>query len=320
MGPARADRAQVGWANDRGIKSSARAGFPQRPVFRRRRSRTGALHRRHRIPRQCADRYPAPYGPPPRQGRNARDVECGARPLFRTALRGADPGHRRRQGSRLYPRVLPQEHQSAHGAVRHRRLLHAARRQDQPYQGSHRHFRPGPAAARARYRRDPDRQAAGSDLASSSFRGDAKHRTMVRNCAPENLEIPRCAIAHLRFASSMRPGMTSGYFRAPLNLVAPAVTHHKAVSGHIERMKIALLALLGLALGGAALGIGAGLAWVEIFKTTSFEGYSGMLVFFTFMPLGAAIGGIGGALLFGIIAIRDAEIAIEREPVRRHDR
>ena len=87
-------------------------------------------------------------------------------------------------------------------------------------------------------------------------------------------------------------------------------------------MKIALLALLGLALGtlgGAALGIGAGLAWVEIFKTTSFEGYSGMLVFFTFMPLGAVTGGIGGALLFGIIAIRDAEIAIEREPVRRHD-
>jgi hypothetical protein len=84
-------------------------------------------------------------------------------------------------------------------------------------------------------------------------------------------------------------------------------------------MKIALLALLGLALGvlgGAALGIGAGLAWVEIFKTTSFEGYSGMLVFFTFMPLGAVI---GGTLLFGIIAIRDAEIAIEREPVRGHD-
>jgi hypothetical protein len=62
-------------------------------------------------------------------------------------------------------------------------------------------------------------------------------------------------------------------FRAPLNLVAPAVTHHKAVSEHEERMKIALLALLGLALGalgGAALGIGAGLAWVEIFKTTEF--------------------------------------------------
>jgi hypothetical protein len=88
-------------------------------------------------------------------------------------------------------------------------------------------------------------------------------------------------------------------------------------------MKIALLVLLGLllgALGGAALGIGAGLAWVEIFKTTSFEGYSAMLVFFTFMPLGAAIGGLGGALLFGVIAIRDAEIAIEREPARRPDR
>ena len=88
-------------------------------------------------------------------------------------------------------------------------------------------------------------------------------------------------------------------------------------------MKIALLALLGLALGalgGAALGIGAGLAWVEIFKTTSFEGYSGMLVFFTFMPLGAAIGGIAGALLFGVIAIRDAEIAVERQPIGRRDR
>lgn len=88
-------------------------------------------------------------------------------------------------------------------------------------------------------------------------------------------------------------------------------------------MKIALLVLLGLllgALGGAALGIGAGLAWVELFRTSNFEGYSGMLVFFTFMPLGAAIGGVGGALLFGVIAIRDAEIAIEQEPVRRRDR
>jgi hypothetical protein len=107
-----------------------------------------------------------------------------------------------------------------------------------------------------------------------------------------------------------------------LNLAAPDMTHLKAISGHEEHMKIALLALLGLALGalgGAALGIGAGLAWIEIFKTTSFEGYSGMLVFFTFMPLGAAIGGIAGALLFGVIAIKDAEIAIERQPARRHE-
>jgi hypothetical protein len=85
-------------------------------------------------------------------------------------------------------------------------------------------------------------------------------------------------------------------------------------------MKTALLAILGLllgALGGASLGIGAGLAWVEISGTTSFEGYSGMLVFFTFMPSGAVIGGIGGALLFALLARRDDAIA--REPARRQD-
>jgi hypothetical protein len=88
-------------------------------------------------------------------------------------------------------------------------------------------------------------------------------------------------------------------------------------------MKIALLAVLGLvlgALGGAALGTGAGLAWVEIFKTTDFEGYSGMLVFFTFMPLGAMIGGLGGAFLFGLLAFRDGEIAIEPESSRSRER
>jgi hypothetical protein len=87
-------------------------------------------------------------------------------------------------------------------------------------------------------------------------------------------------------------------------------------------MKIALLVLLGLvlgALGGAALGVGAGLAWVEMLSSSRFEGYSGMMLFFTFMPLGAAIGGLGGALLFGVMAFRDTEIAVEREPVRRRD-
>ena len=80
-------------------------------------------------------------------------------------------------------------------------------------------------------------------------------------------------------------------------------------------MKVALLILLGLilgALGGAALGIGAGLAWVEIFKTSNFEGHSGTLVFFTFMPLGAILGSLAGAVTFGALAWRDAEIAIER--------
>src|SRR5262245_36844127 len=43
-----------------------------------------------------------------------------------------------------------------------------------------------------------------------------------------------------------------------------------------------------------ALGVGAGLAWLEIFKTSNFEGYSGMMVFFIFMPLGAILGGLAG--------------------------
>jgi len=88
-------------------------------------------------------------------------------------------------------------------------------------------------------------------------------------------------------------------------------------------MKIVLLALLGLflgAIGGAALGIGAGLAWVEVFKTTDFEGYSGMLVFFGFMPGGAMIGAIAGALLFAMMALRDNEIAVEPERLPRRER
>jgi hypothetical protein len=87
-------------------------------------------------------------------------------------------------------------------------------------------------------------------------------------------------------------------------------------------MKIALLTLVGLvlgALGGAALGIGVGLAWTEFFNTTDADSFSGMLVFFTFMPLGAMLGGLGGALWFGVMAVRDNEIAIEREPSRRQD-
>jgi hypothetical protein len=87
-------------------------------------------------------------------------------------------------------------------------------------------------------------------------------------------------------------------------------------------MKIVMLALLGLvlgALGGAALGIGAGLGWTELFNTPDLNGYVGTLVFFTFMPLGAAIGGLGGASLFALLAVRDSEIAIEREPSHPRD-
>ena len=83
------------------------------------------------------------------------------------------------------------------------------------------------------------------------------------------------------------------------------------------RMKIALLVLLGLllgALGGAALGVGAVRAWREIFITSISVDDSGMPVFFTFMPLGAGLGGRAGAITFGLLAWRDAEITIERPP------
>jgi hypothetical protein len=84
-------------------------------------------------------------------------------------------------------------------------------------------------------------------------------------------------------------------------------------------MKIALLALLGAilgALGGAAIGIVAGIGWIEVFKNASSEA---TLVFFTFMPIGAMLGTAGGAILFGVIAARDVEIPITREPARRRD-
>ncbi len=80
-------------------------------------------------------------------------------------------------------------------------------------------------------------------------------------------------------------------------------------------MKIALLILLGLLLGilgGAALGLGAGLLWVELVESSNFEGSNGMLVFFICMPSGAALGGLAGAVTFGVLASRDAEIAVER--------
>ena len=88
-------------------------------------------------------------------------------------------------------------------------------------------------------------------------------------------------------------------------------------------MKAVGLAFVGFFLGailGGVIGVICGLIWTQVFHTSSFEGYDGMLVFFTFMPLGAAIGGLGGALLFGVVAARDAEIAVRRQPAGRHDR
>ena len=72
-------------------------------------------------------------------------------------------------------------------------------------------------------------------------------------------------------------------------------------------MKIVMLGLAGLILGAMAagvIGITCGVIWTNIFQTTAFEGYSGMLVFFTFMPIGAILGGLAGALGLGYLAAR----------------
>jgi hypothetical protein len=73
-------------------------------------------------------------------------------------------------------------------------------------------------------------------------------------------------------------------------------------------MKIAMLGLVGLFLGaivGGIAGVAAGMLWVTVFHTTSFEGYSGMLVFYSFMPAGILLGALIGALGLGFLAARD---------------
>jgi len=72
-------------------------------------------------------------------------------------------------------------------------------------------------------------------------------------------------------------------------------------------MQVGCLAVIGLILGaivGAVLGVGIGAACVKIFNVSDFEGQSGMLVFFTFMPLGAIAGGIAGAVALGLLAAK----------------
>ena len=72
-------------------------------------------------------------------------------------------------------------------------------------------------------------------------------------------------------------------------------------------MKIVMVGFVGLFLGailGGMVGIGLGLIWTSVFHTTSFEGYSGMLVFYTFMPLGIIFGALIGAVGLGFLASR----------------
>lgn len=73
-------------------------------------------------------------------------------------------------------------------------------------------------------------------------------------------------------------------------------------------MKVVMLGLIGFVLGaivGGVIGVGLGFVWTSLFHTSSFEGYSGMLVFFTFMPIGIILGGLAGAIGLGILAAGD---------------
>lgn len=71
-------------------------------------------------------------------------------------------------------------------------------------------------------------------------------------------------------------------------------------------MKVVMLGLIGFVLGaivGGVIGVGLGFVWTSLFHTSSFEGYSGMLVFFTFMPIGIILGGLAGAIGLGLSLI-----------------
>jgi hypothetical protein len=74
-------------------------------------------------------------------------------------------------------------------------------------------------------------------------------------------------------------------------------------------MKVVLLAFIGLILGtiaGGVIGVGLGLAWTSVFHTSSFEGYSGYLVFLTFMPIGMVLGALIGAVGLGYVATQSS--------------
>jgi hypothetical protein len=75
-------------------------------------------------------------------------------------------------------------------------------------------------------------------------------------------------------------------------------------------VKVVLLGLVGLFFGailGGTIGVVAGLAWTQVFNTSCFEGYCGMLVFLAFMPVGMALGGLAGAAALGHAASRDSK-------------
>lgn len=80
-------------------------------------------------------------------------------------------------------------------------------------------------------------------------------------------------------------------------------------------MRVVFFAMLGAIGGvivGGALGILAGIAWVNIFDPSNFEGYAATMVAFAFTPLGAIIGSLIGAIWAGAAASR-TRLRIERD-------
>jgi len=76
-------------------------------------------------------------------------------------------------------------------------------------------------------------------------------------------------------------------------------------------MKVVGLAFVGFLLGaiaGGVIGVVCGLIWTKVFQTSDFEGYSGMLVFFTFMPIGILAGGALGAGGLAYVASRETAV------------
>jgi hypothetical protein len=74
-------------------------------------------------------------------------------------------------------------------------------------------------------------------------------------------------------------------------------------------VKIIGLGFVGLLLGaiaGGVIGVICGLIWTNVFQTSDFEGYSAMLVFFTFMPIGTLAGAAIGAAGLAYVASRDS--------------
>jgi hypothetical protein len=61
---------------------------------------------------------------------------------------------------------------------------------------------------------------------------------------------------------------------------------------------------LGAVLGGV-IGVVLGFGWTSVFHVSDFEGYSGMLVFYTFMPIGIILGAVIGAVGLGYLASRE---------------